>query len=74
MKFVSKIGMKKNELQMAFKSLPGPKISGLVLGGAVNTVRDKIFICHGNTVKGFSKKGKLFLDFDTSLLDDITSM
>ncbi|XP_051160588.1 Bardet-Biedl syndrome 7 protein homolog [Leptopilina boulardi] len=67
-------GMKKNELQLIFKSLPGPKINGLILGGAVDMIRDKIFICHNNTVKGFSRKGKLFLDFDTSLLDDITTM
>lgn len=66
--------MKKNELQLIFKSLPGPKINGLILGGAVDMIRDKIFICHSNTVKGFSKKGKLFLDFDTSLLNDITAM
>ncbi|XP_043478026.1 Bardet-Biedl syndrome 7 protein homolog isoform X2 [Leptopilina heterotoma] len=66
--------MKKNELQLIFKSLPGPKINGLILGGAVDMIRDKIFICHSNTVKGFSKKGKLFLDFDTSLLDDITAI
>ncbi|XP_053979510.1 Bardet-Biedl syndrome 7 protein homolog isoform X3 [Hylaeus volcanicus] len=56
---------------VSFKSLPGPKINKLVLGG---TVRDKIYIAHGNTVKGYTKKGKLFLDFDTNLIDPISAM
>ncbi|XP_076625731.1 BBSome complex member BBS7 [Colletes latitarsis] len=64
-------GMKKGELQLSFKSLPGPKINKLVLGGSA---RDKIYIAHGNTVKGYSKKGKLFLDFDTNLIDPISAM
>ncbi|XP_053979501.1 Bardet-Biedl syndrome 7 protein homolog isoform X2 [Hylaeus volcanicus] len=64
-------GMKKGVLQVSFKSLPGPKINKLVLGG---TVRDKIYIAHGNTVKGYTKKGKLFLDFDTNLIDPISAM
>ncbi|XP_076245292.1 BBSome complex member BBS7 isoform X2 [Calliopsis andreniformis] len=64
-------GMKKGELQISFKSLPGPKISKLVLGG---NARDKIFIAYGNTVKGFTKKGKLFLEFDTNLIDPISAM
>ncbi|XP_054006899.1 Bardet-Biedl syndrome 7 protein-like isoform X2 [Hylaeus anthracinus] len=64
-------GMKKGVLQVSFKSLPGPKINKLVLGG---TIRDKIYIAHGNTVKGYTKKGKLFLDFDTNLIDPISAM
>ncbi|XP_076180794.1 BBSome complex member BBS7 [Ptiloglossa arizonensis] len=64
-------GVKKGELQVTFKSLPGPKINKLVLGG---TARDKIYIAHGNTVKGYTKKGKLFLDFDTNLIDPISAM
>ncbi|XP_076683927.1 BBSome complex member BBS7 isoform X2 [Andrena cerasifolii] len=64
-------GVKKGELQVSFKSLPGPKISKMVIGG---TARDKIFIAHGNTVKGYTKKGKLFLEFDTNLIDPISAM
>ncbi|XP_078044323.1 BBSome complex member BBS7 isoform X1 [Augochlora pura] len=63
--------IKKGELQVAFKSLPGPKINKLVLGG---TGHDKIYIAHENTVKGYTKKGKLFLDFDTNLIDPISAM
>ncbi|CAK9818413.1 Bardet-Biedl syndrome 7 protein [Anthophora quadrimaculata] len=64
-------GIKKGELQVVFKSLPGPKINKLVLGGGG---RDKIFIAHGNTVKGYTKKGKLFLEFDTNLIDPISAL
>lgn len=66
--------MKKGELQPLFKSLPGPKIEKLVLGGTVGSPRDKIFIAYGNSVKGFTKKGKMFLEFDTSLIDTISAM
>ncbi|XP_063989189.1 Bardet-Biedl syndrome 7 protein homolog [Diachasmimorpha longicaudata] len=67
-------GMKKGELQLVFKSLPGPKIERLVLGGSLGSPKDKIFIAYGNSVKGYTKKGKMFLEFDTSLIDPITSM
>ncbi|XP_012532713.1 Bardet-Biedl syndrome 7 protein homolog [Monomorium pharaonis] len=67
-------GMKKGELQLSFKSLPGPKIEKMVLGGSIGMLRDKIFIAYGNSVKGFTRKGKLFLEFDTSLIDPISAM
>ncbi|XP_072746370.1 BBSome complex member BBS7 isoform X2 [Anoplolepis gracilipes] len=67
-------GMKKGELQLSFKSLPGPKIHKMVLGGSIGLVRDKIFIAYGSSVKGFTRKGKLFLEFDTSLIDPISAM
>lgn len=59
---------------MSFKSLPGPKIERVVLGGSVNLPKDKIFIAYNNSVRGFSRKGKMFLEFDTSLIDPITAM
>ncbi|KAH0552608.1 Bardet-Biedl syndrome 7 protein homolog [Cotesia glomerata] len=67
-------GIKKGELQLIFKSLPGPKIEKTVLGGTIDTPKDKIFVAYGNSVKGFTKKGKMFLEFDTSLVDSITTM
>lgn len=63
--------MKKGELQLSFKSLPGLKINKLVLGGSGY---DKIYIALGNTVKGYTKKGKLFLEFDTNLIDSISAL
>ncbi|XP_024888658.1 Bardet-Biedl syndrome 7 protein homolog isoform X2 [Temnothorax curvispinosus] len=66
--------MKRGELQLSFKSLPGPKIQRIVLGGSIGMVKDKIFIAYGSSVKGFTRKGKLFLEFDTSLIDPISAM
>lgn len=63
--------MKKGELQLSFKSLPGLKINKLVLGGSGY---DKIYIAQENTVKGYTKKGKLFLEFDTNLIDPISAL
>lgn len=66
--------MKKGELQLSFKSLPGPKIQKMVLGGSIGMLRDKIFIAYSSSVRGFTKKGKLFLEFDTSLIDPISAL
>lgn len=67
-------GMKKGELQLLFKSLPGEKISKVALGGSLGMPKDKIFIARGNTVQGYTKKGKIFLEFDTSLIEPISSL
>ncbi|XP_029674412.1 Bardet-Biedl syndrome 7 protein homolog [Formica exsecta] len=67
-------GMKKGELQLSFKSLPGSKIHKMVLGGTIGMSRDKIFLAYDSSVKGFTRKGKLFLEFDTSLIDPISAL
>ncbi|KAL6436979.1 hypothetical protein ACFW04_004954 [Cataglyphis niger] len=67
-------GMKKGELQLSFKSLPGPKIHKMVLGGTIGMSRDKIYIAYDSSVRGFTRKGKLFLEFDTSLIDPISAL
>ncbi|KAB7495673.1 Bardet-Biedl syndrome 7-like protein [Armadillidium nasatum] len=66
--------MKKGEVQLGFRTLPGKSITRIELGGALGTVKDKIFVSSGNEVRGFTKKGKQFLGFDTNLTDDIKSM
>ena len=38
------------------------------------TVKDKIFVAVGSDVRGYTKKGKLFLDFGTNLTESIESM
>lgn len=65
---------RKTEISLAFKTSGGPPISCLELGGAFGTVKDKIFISAENEVRGFTKKGKLFLGFDTNLTEPIKSM
>ncbi|XP_060707336.1 Bardet-Biedl syndrome 7 protein isoform X2 [Hemiscyllium ocellatum] len=57
-----------------FKTLPGHKVSRLELGGAIGTPQEKIFISVGSEVRGFTKKGKQFLSFETNLTEIIRAM
>lgn len=54
--------------------MPGPKITRLELGGPVDKPRDRIFVASGSDVRGFSRKGKQFLDFKTNLTEPVRSM
>uniref|UniRef100_T1IBT8 Uncharacterized protein n=1 Tax=Rhodnius prolixus TaxID=13249 RepID=T1IBT8_RHOPR len=65
---------KKGEIQMIFKTLPSEKISSLELGGPLGGLQDKIFVSTKNEVRGYTKKGKVFLGFDTNLTESINSM
>lgn len=38
------------------------------------TVQDKIFLSMGTTVRGYTKKGRMFLSFDTGLSEPIKCM
>uniref|UniRef100_A0A3Q1HM14 Bardet-Biedl syndrome 7 protein homolog n=1 Tax=Anabas testudineus TaxID=64144 RepID=A0A3Q1HM14_ANATE len=67
-------GMKKGEAVPVFKTLPGQKITRMDLGGAVGTPQEKIFICSGSQVRGFTKKGKQFLTFEANLTETINAM
>uniref|UniRef100_A0A336LLY4 CSON007521 protein n=1 Tax=Culicoides sonorensis TaxID=179676 RepID=A0A336LLY4_CULSO len=66
--------LKKNEVQVHFKTLVGPSISAIHLGGTVNTLPDKVFVASENRVYGFNKKGKQFLAFDTNMTENIKCM
>ncbi|NXW31013.1 BBS7 protein, partial [Phaetusa simplex] len=67
-------GIKKGEAVPVFKTLPGQKISRLELGGALNTPQEKIFVATGSEVRGFTKRGKQFLSFETNLTESIKAM
>ncbi|CAB1337407.1 unnamed protein product [Coregonus sp. 'balchen'] len=67
-------GMKKGEAVPVFKTLPGQKITRLGLGGALGTPQEKIFVCAGSEVKGYTKKGKQFLSFEANLTESINAM
>ncbi|EDM01286.1 rCG41355, isoform CRA_c [Rattus norvegicus] len=67
-------GMKKGEAVSVFKTLPGQKVSRLELGGALNTPQEKIFIAAGSEIRGFTKRGKQFLSFETNLTESIKAM
>ncbi|XP_032873072.1 Bardet-Biedl syndrome 7 protein isoform X1 [Amblyraja radiata] len=71
---VTCFGIKKGEAVPVFKTLPGQKISRLELGGAVGTSQEKIFISVGSEVRGFTKKGKQFLSFETNLMESIRAL
>lgn len=57
-----------------FKTLPGQKISRLELGGVLNTPQEKIFLAAGSEIRGFTKRGKQFLSFETNLTESIKAM
>nr|XP_009673127.1 PREDICTED: Bardet-Biedl syndrome 7 protein homolog [Struthio camelus australis] len=67
-------GIKKGEAVPVFKTLPGQKIARLELGGALNTPQEKIFVATGSEVRGFTKRGKQFLSFETNLTESIRAM
>ncbi|CAB3384791.1 Hypothetical predicted protein [Cloeon dipterum] len=66
--------IKKSTLVHSFKSLPGAKINRLELGGMKDHLQDKVFIAANNEVRGYNKKGKLFLAFETTLTEPIQHM
>ena len=66
--------VKGGEPNFVFRTLPGQKVNRTELGGALGTVRDKIFVATGSEIKGFTKKGKMFLQFETNLAESIQSM
>ncbi|XP_033071047.1 Bardet-Biedl syndrome 7 protein isoform X2 [Trachypithecus francoisi] len=67
-------GMKKGEAGAVFKTLPGPKIARLELGGVLNTPQEKIFIAAASEIRAFTKRGKQFLSFETNLTESIKAM
>uniref|UniRef100_A0A8C5KVT1 Bardet-Biedl syndrome 7 n=1 Tax=Jaculus jaculus TaxID=51337 RepID=A0A8C5KVT1_JACJA len=71
---VTCFAMKKGEAVAVFKTLPGQKIARLELGGVLNTPQEKIFIAAGSEIRGFTKRGKQFLSFETNLTESIKAM
>ncbi|XP_065058986.1 Bardet-Biedl syndrome 7 protein homolog [Rhopilema esculentum] len=67
-------GMKKGNLQMVFKTLPGTKILRVELGGIEGPQSEKIFVAAGAEIRAYTKKGKQFLSFNTNLTESIQSM
>ena len=63
-----------NVLQAVFRAQTLKNITRVELGGPVGGVRERIFITSGSEIKGFTKKGKNFLQFDTNLSEPVQSM
>ncbi|XP_035431212.2 Bardet-Biedl syndrome 7 protein homolog isoform X2 [Spodoptera frugiperda] len=68
------LSIKDEEPVVQFKTLPGKPITSVQLASSVGTQADKIFTASGNEVKGYTRKGKVFLSIETSLTETITSM
>ncbi|XP_047023504.1 Bardet-Biedl syndrome 7 protein homolog isoform X4 [Helicoverpa zea] len=66
--------IKDEEPVVQFKTLPGKPITSVQLASSLGTQADKIFTASGNEVKGYTRKGKVFLSIETSLTETITSM
>ncbi|XP_019647281.1 PREDICTED: Bardet-Biedl syndrome 7 protein homolog [Branchiostoma belcheri] len=71
---VTCFGMKKKETVPVFKTLPSQAIKRLELGGPPGSVADRIFVSSGTEVRGYSKKGKQFLGFNTNLAEPPQAM
>lgn len=71
---ITSFGMKKRAVQMVFKTLPSNSISRLGLGGIDGASKEKIFVASGAEIRGYNKKGKQFLGFNTNLTESIQSM
>lgn len=54
--------------------LPGAPITRVELGGALETVQDKIFVTSGAEIRAYSRKGKKFLDFNSNLTENIANV
>ncbi|KAI6186973.1 hypothetical protein M3Y98_00191200 [Aphelenchoides besseyi] len=65
---------RREETRIAFKNPPGPPISFVRLGGALHTIQDKTFVASGAQVRGYSRKGKQFLSFESNMAETISSM
>lgn len=61
-------------IQVIFKTAPGPKVVCICLGGALGMVQDKIFCAYEDRVKGYTKKGKQFLAFNSNMVEPISCM
>lgn len=68
------LGMKEGEAVPVFNATLKKKITRVELGGPVGGTRERIFATSGSEIKGYTKKGKNFLSFDTSLAEPIQTM
>ncbi|XP_063530370.1 Bardet-Biedl syndrome 7 protein homolog isoform X2 [Cydia strobilella] len=68
------LSIKDEEATVQFKTLPGKPITAVQLATDDGSQADKVFAASGNEVKGYTRKGKVFLSIETALSDTITSM
>jgi len=61
-------------VQSVFKTLCGSSITRLELGGPSGQTRDRIFVASGAIVRGYTRRGKQFLDFNTNTTEAVRSL
>jgi len=61
-------------MQSVFKTLSSSAVTRLELGGPSGQPRDRIFISSGAIVKGYTRRGKQFLDFNTNTTEPVRSL
>ncbi|KPJ01974.1 Bardet-Biedl syndrome 7 protein [Papilio xuthus] len=66
--------IKDEEPIVQFKTLPGKPITSIQVASTNGNHIDKIFAASGHEVKGYTRKGKVFLTIETSVSETITSM
>ncbi|KAI1731833.1 bardet-Biedl syndrome 7 protein like protein [Ditylenchus destructor] len=65
---------KNGDTNIVYKTPPGLAISCIRLGGALQTQQDKAFVATHTEVRGFSRKGKQFLVFESNMTEGISSI
>ncbi|CAH4033415.1 unnamed protein product [Pieris brassicae] len=69
------LGIKDEEPVVQFKTLPSKSITSVIVhSSSSGTNDDKIYVASGNEVKGYTRKGKVFLTVETLVSEVITSM
>ncbi|CAB3402990.1 unnamed protein product [Caenorhabditis bovis] len=68
------LSRKHNDTQILFKTPAGPEIESMCLGGAIGTIKDKIFVASDTSVRGINRKGKTFFSFDTNMAETAKRM
>jgi len=66
--------IKRGDVDQVFSVDAGKhEVDAVALGGALGK-KDRVFICRGNVVEGYSKVGKRFFKFNTQLTDALVAM
>jgi Bardet-Biedl syndrome 7 protein len=66
--------IKRGDAEQVFQAeAASAEVDAVTLGGTAGK-KDRIFICRGNVVEGYSKAGKRFFKFNTQLTDALLAM
>uniref|UniRef100_A0A1I8INF6 Bardet-Biedl syndrome 7 protein homolog n=1 Tax=Macrostomum lignano TaxID=282301 RepID=A0A1I8INF6_9PLAT len=66
--------LKSNEPKSVFSQPLSKQITRVDLAGKDGQSRDRIFVASGSEIRGFSRNGKQFVQFDTNMTENIRSI